>query len=106
MVIQWTSPPTSLRRYALDGQVAASIHYWRGHFRPWSPGSGTGACPRASSPHHYSKFRKRGTQMLVDQSRDGDNDLYWDPFDEEIDVDPYPVWHRIQEEAPLYRNDV
>jgi cytochrome P450 len=45
--------------------------------------------------------------MLVDQGREGDKaNLYWDPFDEEIDVDPYPVWHRIQDEAPLYRNDV
>jgi cytochrome P450 len=45
--------------------------------------------------------------MQVNQSRRSDRtELYWDPFDEEIDVDPYPVWHRLQEEAPLYRNDI
>jgi len=44
--------------------------------------------------------------MLVDQGRSESRaDLYWDPFDEVIDVDPYPVWHRLQDDAPLYRND-
>jgi len=32
-------------------------------------------------------------------------ELYWDPFDTEIDADPYPVWKRLRDEAPLYRND-
>jgi len=30
---------------------------------------------------------------------------YWDPFDTEIDDDPYPIWKRLREEAPLYRNE-
>jgi cytochrome P450 len=29
----------------------------------------------------------------------------WDPFDTEIDDDPYPIWKRLREVAPLYRND-
>lgn len=33
------------------------------------------------------------------------SDLYYDPFDLEIDKDPHPVWRRLREEAPLYRND-
>jgi cytochrome P450 len=32
-------------------------------------------------------------------------ELYFDPYDFEIDADPYPVWHRLQEEAPLYYNE-
>ncbi|HSA49000.1 MAG TPA: cytochrome P450 [Yinghuangia sp.] len=32
-------------------------------------------------------------------------ELYWDPIDKEIDVDPYPVWKRMREEQPVYRND-
>ena len=32
-------------------------------------------------------------------------DIYWDPYDTAIDTDPYPVWKRLREEAPLYRND-
>ena len=30
---------------------------------------------------------------------------YWDPYDVEIDVDPYPVYRRLREEAPLYYNE-
>jgi cytochrome P450 len=33
------------------------------------------------------------------------DELYWDPFDEEIDSNPYGVWRRMRDEAPLYRND-
>jgi len=32
-------------------------------------------------------------------------ELYYDPFDVEIDSDPYPVWKRMREEAPLYYNE-
>ncbi|HEV3227746.1 MAG TPA: cytochrome P450 [Acidimicrobiales bacterium] len=32
-------------------------------------------------------------------------ELYWDPFDTEIDVDPHPVWRRLRDDAPVYRND-
>ena len=34
-----------------------------------------------------------------------DSDLYYDPFDFEIDTDPYPVWKRLREEQPLYYNE-
>jgi cytochrome P450 len=33
-----------------------------------------------------------------------DNDLYYDPYDFEIDVDPHPIWKRMRDEAPLYYN--
>ena len=32
-------------------------------------------------------------------------DLYYDPFDSGIDDNPYPVWKRMREEAPLYYNE-
>ncbi len=32
-------------------------------------------------------------------------DVYYDPYDFEIDDDPYPVWRRLREEAPLYYNE-
>ncbi len=32
-------------------------------------------------------------------------DLYWDPYDTEIDANPYEIWRRMRDEAPLYRND-
>ncbi len=34
-----------------------------------------------------------------------DSDIYYDPYDFEIDADPYPVWKRMREEAPLYYNE-
>ncbi|OBK64265.1 cytochrome [Mycobacterium colombiense] len=33
------------------------------------------------------------------------NELYYDPWDVEIDLDPYPVYRRLRDEAPLYYND-
>ncbi len=32
-------------------------------------------------------------------------DLYWDPYDTEIDANPYEIWRCMRDEAPLYRND-
>lgn len=32
-------------------------------------------------------------------------DVYYDPFDFEIDDDPHPVWKRLRDEAPLYYNE-
>ncbi|WP_448435037.1 cytochrome P450 [Mycolicibacterium setense] len=31
--------------------------------------------------------------------------LYYDPFDFAIDDNPYPIWRRMRQEAPLYFND-
>jgi cytochrome P450 len=31
--------------------------------------------------------------------------LYYDPFDVDIDADPYDIWRRMRDEAPVYRND-
>jgi len=32
-------------------------------------------------------------------------DLYWDPIDPEIDIDPHPIWRRLRDEAPVWWND-
>jgi cytochrome P450 len=32
-------------------------------------------------------------------------ELYWDPFDTVIDREPYGIWRRMRDEAPVYRND-
>ena len=34
-----------------------------------------------------------------------DSEIYYDPYDFEIDSDPYPVWKRLRDEQPLYYND-
>ena len=32
-------------------------------------------------------------------------DIYWDPYDLELDTSPYEMWRRMRDEAPVYRND-
>jgi cytochrome P450 len=32
-------------------------------------------------------------------------EVYYDPYDFDIDADPYPVWKRMRDEAPLYVNE-
>ena len=39
----------------------------------------------------------------ADDTRDGGP--YWDPYDVDIDADPYGVWQRLRDEAPVYRNE-
>jgi cytochrome P450 len=36
---------------------------------------------------------------------DTDPGIYYDPYDFEIDTDPYPVWKRLRDEQPLYYNE-
>ena len=31
--------------------------------------------------------------------------VHYDPYDVDIDDDPYPTWRRLRDEAPLYRNE-
>jgi cytochrome P450 len=38
-------------------------------------------------------------------TRAGTTDVYYDPFDFDIDDDPYPIWKRLRDEVPLYRNE-
>ena len=33
------------------------------------------------------------------------SDVYYDPYDWDIDTDPYPIWKRLRDEAPLYYNE-
>jgi cytochrome P450 len=35
----------------------------------------------------------------------GSSAIYYDPYDFEIDDDPYPIWKRMRDEMPLYRNE-
>ena len=36
---------------------------------------------------------------------DVESPLYYDPYDFDIDTNPYPVWKRMRDEAPLYYNE-
>ncbi len=32
-------------------------------------------------------------------------EVYYDPYDQDLDVDPYPIYRRLRDEAPLYYNE-
>src|ERR1019366_7916509 len=51
-------------------------------------------CPMTTSA------RDGGTEMTTTES-----ELYYDPYDFEIDTDPYPVWKRLRDTQPLYYNE-
>jgi cytochrome P450 len=34
-----------------------------------------------------------------------DTEVYYDPYDSDIVVDPYPVYARLRDEAPVYYNE-
>jgi cytochrome P450 len=36
---------------------------------------------------------------------ESESELYYDPYDFEIDTDPYPIWKRMRDEQPLYHNE-
>src|SRR5262245_3722403 len=36
---------------------------------------------------------------------DGTTDLSWDPYDAAVNMDPYPLFRRLRDEAPLYYNE-
>jgi cytochrome P450 len=36
---------------------------------------------------------------------DTELEIYWDPYDEVLDDDPYPAWRRLRDDAPAYYND-
>ena len=33
------------------------------------------------------------------------SDVYFDPYDVELNADPYPMFRRLREESPLYYNE-
>jgi cytochrome P450 len=45
-------------------------------------------------------WSREGAAVTVSAS-----DVYYDPYDFEIDTDPYPIWKRMRDEAPLYYNE-
>jgi cytochrome P450 len=53
--------------------------------------------------HEKDRRGTRGSQRSAMTTTEPD--LYYDPYDFEIDTDPYPIWRRLREEAPLYYNE-
>ncbi len=76
----------------------------RGEARRWTGPSPASATPSPEpGPHRESRFRVGSRSMTTVETQV--EDLYWDPFDTEIDANPYGIWKRMRDEAPVYRND-
>jgi cytochrome P450 len=56
--------------------------------------------PRPAAPAGGGALDKGERQMSS-----GSSEIYYDPYDFQIDDDPYPIWKRLRDERPLYRND-
>lgn len=73
---------------------------------PGESGNATQSCCR-----HCTAVMHTGPATGPDPNSGGspmpttESDLYYDPFDREIDADPHPVWRRLRDEAPLYHNE-
>src|SRR6185295_2899540 len=51
------------------------------------------------------RSRPRAADFVTDLAAvDATDDVYFDPYDVAINADPYPVFRRLREEAPLYYN--
>src|SRR5215470_6818980 len=70
-------------------------------------------CIRTWKPRRsYSTSRQRRLADVVATSTAGhrgmalrSGEIYYDPYDFQIDNDPYPIWKRMRDEVPLYRNE-
>src|SRR4051812_38201029 len=62
---------------------------------------GSALAARASAPIFLTSTSTSESRVTTVSSPE----VYYDPFDFDIDTDPYPVWKRLRDEAPLYYND-
>ena len=75
-------------------------------------GPDRGAVPRRAEPavrrrgrRHSADPPHRGTRRRTLTSIRPTSAVRYDPYDADIDDDPYEVWRRLQDEAPLYWNE-
>ena len=45
------------------------------------------------------------TRRMTSMTTTNDSSVYYDPFDVDINADPYPTFRRLRDEAPIYYNE-
>src|SRR3974390_1360773 len=60
---------------------------------------------RPLTDQQFSVTLRHGSKRRCAVTTQSASDVYYDPYDVEIDADPYPVFRRLREEAPLYYNE-
>src|SRR3984957_7362252 len=80
--------------------------------RPFPPVSGlAGGPPSVAStwaltpPGIWCHISDTNVLRGYDVTTTNSSDVYYDTYDVEINADPYPVYRRLREEAPVYYND-
>src|SRR5256885_8932790 len=58
-----------------------------------------------AQPYAVSNSCVNGCSTVAAVTLTSDSDVYYDPYDFEIDADPHPIWRRLRDEAPLYYNE-
>src|ERR1700682_4404962 len=92
-VVRWSAP---------RHRVAVPEARWRsGVARGRTHGSRLTEGQRAQRRVHRADVGQ-GDLTVTDASA---VDAYYDPFDFAIDDDPYPIWKRLRDDAPLYHNE-
>src|SRR6185437_10718973 len=59
---------------------------------------------------HHRRCTASGCRQLPEVRKasmtvTNDTDVYYDPYDTGINADPYPIYARLREEAPIYYNE-
>jgi cytochrome P450 len=52
----------------------------------------------------YAEAPARGDTVTIHATEAAKSDVYFDPYDVDINADPYPTFRRLREESPLYYN--
>ena len=52
----------------------------------------------------YAEVSAKGDNVTVDATDTAKSDVYFDPYDVDINADPYPTFRRLRDESPLYYN--
>src|SRR5262249_21922450 len=91
------------RRGAVDGR-ATGRRAPRARERHPDPNRG-GATALPHEPTRHTARDGLRSEAEVAMATTTGTGVYYDPYDVGINADPYPVFRRLREEAPLYRND-
>src|ERR1700735_2741334 len=80
--------------------------------RPFPPASGPAGGTCSNAPTRPLTLSTFGVILLTPKSPGGyavtttnSSDVYYDTYDVGINADPYPVYKRLREEAPVYYNE-
>src|SRR5262249_40232177 len=91
------------RRGAVDGR-ATGRRAPRARERHPDPNRGRATALPHQPTRHTARDGLRSEAEVAMATTTGTG-VYYDPYDVGINADPYPVFRRLREEAPLYRND-